>query len=74
MASWDNVAELSNIAQLTGLDAVKLISLIVRAASTARLHKRNCRRLAQHLKLIDGLFLDSKELAWPIYHSKHWIR
>ena len=55
MASWDNVGELSNIAQLTGLDAVKLISLIVKAASTARLHKRNCRRFAQHLKLIGGL-------------------
>lgn len=55
MASWDNLGELSNIAQLTGLDAVKLISLIVRAASTARLHKRNCRRFAQHLKLIGGL-------------------
>nr|CAB3497032.1 unnamed protein product [Digitaria exilis] len=55
MASWDNLGELSNIAQLTGLDAVKLISLIVKAASTARLHKRNCRRFAQHLKLIGGL-------------------
>ena len=42
MASWDNLGEISNIAQLTGLDAVKLISLIVRAASTARMHKSNC--------------------------------
>jgi len=55
MASWDNVGELSNIAQLTGLDAVKLISLIVKAASTARMHKSNCRRFARHLKLIGGL-------------------
>ncbi|KAL6645203.1 hypothetical protein ACP70R_016811 [Stipagrostis hirtigluma subsp. patula] len=55
MASWDNLGEVSNLAQLTGLDAVKLISLIVRAASTARMHKRNCRRFAQHLKLIGGL-------------------
>ncbi|KAL6902380.1 hypothetical protein ACP4OV_005256 [Aristida adscensionis] len=55
MASWNGVGELSNIAQLTGLDAVKLISLIVKAASTARMHKRNCRRFAQHLKLIGGL-------------------
>ncbi|RCV46475.1 hypothetical protein SEVIR_9G539400v4 [Setaria viridis] len=55
MASWDNLGELSNIAQLTGLDAVKLISLIVKAASTARMHKSNCRRFARHLKLIGGL-------------------
>ncbi|KAM0892251.1 hypothetical protein ACQ4PT_025842 [Festuca glaucescens] len=52
MASLGDVA---NVAQLTGLDAVRLIALIVKAASTARMHKRNCRRFAQHLKLIGGL-------------------
>ncbi|KAI4992940.1 hypothetical protein ZWY2020_007253 [Hordeum vulgare] len=50
-----NVGDLANIAQLTGLDAVRLISLIVKAAATARMHKSNCRRFAQHLKLIGGL-------------------
>ncbi|KAL8151719.1 hypothetical protein V2J09_021527 [Rumex salicifolius] len=52
MASFGDVA---NIAQLTGLDAVKLIGLIVKAANTARMHKKNCRQFAQHLKLIGGL-------------------
>lgn len=52
MASLGDVA---NVAQLTGLDAVRIIALIVRAAATARMHKRNCRRFAQHLKLIGGL-------------------
>ena len=37
-----NVGELANVAQLIGLDAVKLIALIVKAASTARIHKKNC--------------------------------
>lgn len=55
MASWDNLGEMANIAQLTGLDAVRLISMIVKAATTARMHKRNCRRFAQHLRLIGGL-------------------
>ncbi|KAG2696499.1 hypothetical protein I3760_07G061300 [Carya illinoinensis] len=55
MASWDNLGELATVAQLTGLDAVKLIGLIVKAANTARLHKRNCRQFAQHLKLIGNL-------------------
>uniref|UniRef100_M8BKQ0 MCAfunc domain-containing protein n=1 Tax=Aegilops tauschii TaxID=37682 RepID=M8BKQ0_AEGTA len=50
-----NVGDLANIAQLTGLDAVRLIGLIVKAAATARMHKSNCRRFAQHLKLIGGL-------------------
>ncbi|KAG4386580.1 hypothetical protein AAZX31_11G077700 [Glycine max] len=55
MASWDQMGELANVAQLTGVDAVRLIGMIVRAASTARMHKKNCRQFAQHLKLIGNL-------------------
>lgn len=55
MASWDQLGELSTVAQLTGVDAVRLIGLIVRAATTARMHKKNCRHFAQHLKLIGNL-------------------
>ncbi|KAM3306320.1 protein MID1-COMPLEMENTING ACTIVITY 1 isoform X1 [Capsicum chacoense] len=47
--------EIANAAQLAGLDAVKLIGMIVQAASTARMHKKNCRQFAQHLKLIGNL-------------------
>ncbi|KAL2348636.1 hypothetical protein Fmac_002636 [Flemingia macrophylla] len=55
MASWDQMGELATVAQLTGVDAVRLIGMIVRAASTARMHKKNCRQFAQHLKLIGNL-------------------
>lgn len=56
MASqWEHFGEIANIAQLAGLDAVRLIGLIVKAASTARMHKKNCRQFAQHLKLIGNL-------------------
>jgi Cys-rich protein (TIGR01571 family) len=55
MASWDQLGELANVAQLTGIDAVRLVSMIVRAATTARMHKRNCRQFAQHLRLIGNL-------------------
>ncbi|KAM7259115.1 hypothetical protein ACFE04_014856 [Oxalis oulophora] len=55
MASWENFGEIANVAQLTGLDAVRLIGLIVKAANTARLHKKNCTQFAQHLKLIGNL-------------------
>ncbi|KAJ6838218.1 cell number regulator 13-like [Iris pallida] len=55
MASWDQLGELANVAQLTGLDAVRLIGLIARAANAARLHRRNCRQFAQHLRLIGNL-------------------
>lgn len=55
MSAWDQLGQISNIAQLTGLDAVRLIGMIVKAASTARMHKRNCKQFAQHLKLIGNL-------------------
>ncbi|KMT09333.1 hypothetical protein BVRB_6g134280 [Beta vulgaris subsp. vulgaris] len=47
--------DVATIAQLTGLDAVKLIGLIVKAANTARMHRKNCRQFANHLKLIGNL-------------------
>ncbi|RZS13760.1 hypothetical protein BHM03_00045390 [Ensete ventricosum] len=55
MASWEQLGELSTVAQLTGLDAGRLIGLIVQAATTARMHRKNCRQFAQHLKLIGNL-------------------
>ncbi|XP_028802005.1 cell number regulator 13 isoform X3 [Neltuma alba] len=56
MASgWDHFGDIANVAQLTGLDAVRLIGMIVKAATTARMHKKNCRQFAQHLKLIGNL-------------------
>ncbi|KAM7524043.1 hypothetical protein LguiA_013945 [Lonicera macranthoides] len=54
-SSWEHFGEIANVAQLTGIDAVRLIGMIVKAASTARLHKKNCRQFAQHLKLIGNL-------------------
>lgn len=54
-ASWEHFGEIANVAQLTGLDAVRLIGMIVKAASTARMHKKNCRQFAQHLKMIGNL-------------------
>ncbi|PWA60642.1 hypothetical protein CTI12_AA380500 [Artemisia annua] len=51
-APWEHLGEIASVAQLTGLDAVKLIGLIVQAANTARMHKKNCKQFARHLKLI----------------------
>ncbi|XP_056863828.1 protein MID1-COMPLEMENTING ACTIVITY 1 [Raphanus sativus] len=53
--SWDGLGEIASVAQLTGLDAVKLIGLIVKASNTAWMHKKNCRQFAHHLKLIGNL-------------------
>ncbi|XP_061358989.1 protein MID1-COMPLEMENTING ACTIVITY 1-like [Gastrolobium bilobum] len=54
-SSWENFGAIANVAQLTGIDAVRLIGMIVKAANTARMHKKNCRQFAQHLKLIGNL-------------------
>lgn len=53
--SWDQLGEIASVAQLTGIDALKLIGMIVNAANTARMHKKNCRQFAHHLKLIRNL-------------------
>ncbi|KAK1410487.1 hypothetical protein QVD17_37024 [Tagetes erecta] len=59
-AAWEHLGEIANVAQLTGLDAVKLIGMIVQAASTARMHKKNCKQFAMHLKLIGNLLQQLK--------------
>ncbi|CAJ1942309.1 unnamed protein product [Sphenostylis stenocarpa] len=61
-SSWEYFGEIANVAQLTGIDAVRLIGMIVKAASTARMHKKNCRQFAQHLKLIGNL-LDQLKIS-----------
>ncbi|MCO5606777.1 hypothetical protein L7F22_060967 [Adiantum nelumboides] len=66
--NWNHLGEVATAAQLTGLDSVKIIALIVKAANNARMHKKNCKQFAQHLKLIGNLLeqlrlSDLKE--WP---------
>ncbi|KAL3525237.1 hypothetical protein ACH5RR_013609 [Cinchona calisaya] len=55
MATWEHFGDIANVAQISGLDAVRLIGMIVQAANTARMHKKNCRQFAMHLKLIGNL-------------------
>jgi len=52
---WLAVGDIANVGQLAGINAVQLISMIVTAANNARMHKKNCRQFAQHLKLISNL-------------------
>ncbi|KAL8231693.1 hypothetical protein R6Q57_001471 [Mikania cordata] len=59
-AAWDHLGEIANVAQLTGFDAVRLIGMIIKAASMARLHKNNCKQFAMHLRLIGNLLKQLK--------------
>lgn len=52
---WLSLGDVANAGQLAGINAVQLISMIVTAANNARMHKKNCRQFAHHLKLISNL-------------------
>ncbi|XP_066375253.1 cell number regulator 13-like [Miscanthus floridulus] len=52
---WNVLGEASNVAQLIGVDALGLVSMVVQAALAARRHRDACRRLAQHVELVGGL-------------------
>lgn len=81
-AAWDHFGEIANVAQLTGLDAVRLIGMIVQAASTARMHKKNCKQFATHVKLIGNLLQQLKiselkrypETREPLEHLEDALR
>ncbi|KAL6603212.1 hypothetical protein ACP70R_043573 [Stipagrostis hirtigluma subsp. patula] len=52
---WTALGQASNVAQLVGVDALGLVSMVVQAALAARRHRDACRRLAQHVELVGGL-------------------
>ena len=60
MLTWEQLGEVGTAGQLVGVDAVRLIGMIVQAANTARMHKKNCKQFAQHLKLIGNLLQQLK--------------
>ncbi|TKW22971.1 hypothetical protein SEVIR_4G263000v4 [Setaria viridis] len=59
---WTVLGQASNVAQLVGVDALGLASMVVQAALAARRHRDACRRLAQHVEIVGGL-LRELELA-----------
>ncbi len=79
---WLAMGDVANIGQLTGVNALQLISMIVTAANNARMHKKNCRQFAQHLKLISNLLeqltfsqiLQHAETREPLVHFEEALR
>ncbi|XP_048539008.1 cell number regulator 13-like isoform X2 [Triticum urartu] len=59
---WGALGQASTMAQLMGVDALGLVSMVVQAALVARRHRDACVRLAQHVELVGGL-LGELELA-----------
>ncbi|KAG0621052.1 hypothetical protein M758_4G264700 [Ceratodon purpureus] len=79
---WLAMGDVANVGQLAGINAVQLIAMIVKAANNARMHKKNCKQFAQHLKLISNLldqlnFTDLKErpeCREPLEHLENALR
>ncbi|XP_043689140.1 protein MID1-COMPLEMENTING ACTIVITY 1-like isoform X1 [Telopea speciosissima] len=46
---------MENVAQAVGVDAVGLISMIVTAARNVKTHRKNCEKMARHVKMIRNL-------------------
>jgi hypothetical protein len=80
---WLIIGDAANIVQLT--ITLKLINAIVRAAKNARMHKRNCRQFASHLKMIANLlqqlkpqdvdeFPEYRETREPLDHLEQCLK
>lgn len=68
MALWNSVGQVANIAQLTGVDAYGLISMIVEAAKTVKRNQETCQLLARRVRMIGDLIqqLQSSQLMQHI--------
>ncbi|KAL2649551.1 hypothetical protein R1flu_017679 [Riccia fluitans] len=80
---WILLGEVANVVQITA--TLRLIYSIVSAAKNARMHKKNCRHFAQHLKLIANLleqlkpqdmdeFPEYRDTREPLDHLERWLK
>ncbi|KAL6607819.1 hypothetical protein ACP70R_040882 [Stipagrostis hirtigluma subsp. patula] len=52
---WDKLGQAASVMQLTGVDALGLVSMIVQAAQLARGNRDLCLQLAQHVQIVGDL-------------------
>ncbi|CAO2146377.1 unnamed protein product [Urochloa humidicola] len=55
MALWNGLGQAATVAQLAGLDAGGLISMIVQSVQTVRRNREECRQLMHHVMMIGDL-------------------
>lgn len=72
MAVWCCLGQAASIAQLAGVDASGLISMIVKAVQTVRRNNEECQQLARRVEMIDGLLqrLQDSEMT---QHPETWM-
>ncbi|KAK1669046.1 hypothetical protein QYE76_057205 [Lolium multiflorum] len=70
MAVWAGLGQVATVAQMVGVDAGGLISMIIQAAETAHRNKKKCKRLAHRVSMIADLLphlqLQDPEVALPL--------
>jgi hypothetical protein len=70
MAVWAGLGQAATVAQMVGVDAGGLISMIIQAAETAHRNKKKCERLAHRVSMIADLLphlqLQDLEVALPL--------
>ncbi|CAL4990411.1 unnamed protein product [Urochloa decumbens] len=74
MALWNGLGQAATVAQLGGVDAGGLISMIVQAVQTVHRNKEECRQLVHHVMMISDLLqllqqsemMQSQEIRRPL--------
>lgn len=69
MALWSGVGQVASIAQLAGVDAYGLISMIVEAAQTVKRNRETCQLLARRTRMIGDL-LQQLERTQLMQHTE----
>ncbi|CAL4990413.1 unnamed protein product [Urochloa decumbens] len=55
MVLWNGLGQASTLAQLAGVDAGELISMIIQAVETVHRNREECRQLVHHVKMMGDL-------------------
>ncbi|KAG0530882.1 hypothetical protein BDA96_05G225400 [Sorghum bicolor] len=82
MALWSGVGQVASIAQLAGVDAYGLISMIVEAAKTVKRNRETCQLLARRARMIGDLLqqlertqlMHHMETRNPVEHLEETLR
>ncbi|CAD6255370.1 unnamed protein product [Miscanthus lutarioriparius] len=69
MALWSGVGQVASMAQLAGVDAYGLISMIVEAAKTVKRNRETCQLLARRARMIGDL-LQQLERTQLMHHME----
>ncbi|BAS98129.1 Os06g0541600 [Oryza sativa Japonica Group] len=78
MPIWSSVDPVATVAQIAGVDAYGLISMVTERAEKVRRNKYECRQLAEHVETVGGLLhhveRDDPRIAAPLEKLEGTLR